>query len=322
MENKLVLVGGGGHCRSIISSINMKDYSEITIVDSSENFGKQVDGVFITGTDSDLQELFDKGYHNAFIAVGTVSSNLKRQNIYYLLKEIGFSFPSVIDSSAVIASSAVIGDGVFSSFTAQIQSLSKDYNVVIKPIYVDFSDNAQIKNAAKIIISSKQPVDVLVNNAGITYNALFQMSSLDKMQEIFQINYFAPMILSQYIVKLMIKHGGGSIINLSSSAAIDSNSGRSVYGASKAAILCSTRTIATELGSKGIRANCIAPGITNTAMVAESMSEEVINDTVAKTMLKRIGKPIDIANTALFLASDLSSYITGQVIRVDGGLRR
>ncbi len=209
-----------------------------------------------------------------------------------------------------------------SSFTAQIQSLSKDYNVVIKPIYVDFSDNAQIKNAAKIIISSKQPVDVLVNNAGITYNALFQMSSLDKMQEIFQINYFAPMILSQYIVKLMIKHGGGSIINLSSSAAIDSNSGRSVYGASKAAILCSTRTIATELGSKGIRANCIAPGITNTAMVAESMSEEVINDTVAKTMLKRIGKPIDIANTALFLASDLSSYITGQVIRVDGGLRR
>ena len=209
-----------------------------------------------------------------------------------------------------------------SEFTQHITELSNKYEINITPIYVDFSNNEQIKSAAKLILSSKQPIDILVNNAGITYNALFQMSTLEKMQEVFQINYFAPMILTQYIVKIMVKNGGGSIINLSSSAAIDSNPGRGVYGASKAAILCSTKTMASELGGKGIRANCIAPGITDTAMVAESMSDAVIAETISKTMLQRIGKPMDIANTALFLASDLSSYVTGQVIRVDGGLRR
>ena len=209
-----------------------------------------------------------------------------------------------------------------SEFTQHITELSNKYEINITPIYVDFSNNEQIKSAAKLILSSKQPIDILVNNAGITYNALFQMSTLEKMQEVFQINYFAPMILTQYIVKNMVKNGGGSIINLSSSAAIDSNPGRGVYGASKAAILCSTKTMASELGGKGIRANCIAPGITDTAMVAESMSDAVIAETISKTMLQRIGKPMDIANTALFLASDLSSYVTGQVIRVDGGLRR
>lgn len=207
-------------------------------------------------------------------------------------------------------------------FTNLTTSLSKKHEVTITPVYVDFADVEQIKNAAKAIISAKQQVDILVNNAGITYNALFQMTSLEKTHEVFQINYFAPLILTQYIVKIMVKYGGGSIVNLSSSAAIDSNPGRGVYGASKAALLCSTKTIAAELGEKGIRANCIAPGITNTDMVAESMSDAVIAETVSKTMLHRMGKPMDIANTALFLASDLSSYVTGQVIRVDGGLRR
>lgn len=207
-------------------------------------------------------------------------------------------------------------------FNIQIKELSKSYGISITPIYVDFADNEQIKMVAKTLISSKKPIDILVNNAGITYNALFQMSALDKMHEIFQINYFAPILLTQYVVKIMSKYGGGSIVNITSSAAIDSNPGRSIYGASKAALLCSTKAIAAELGKKGIRANCIAPGITDTAMVAESMSEAVIEDTVSKTMMKRMGKTMDIANTALFLASDLSSYITGQVIRVDGGLRR
>lgn len=207
-------------------------------------------------------------------------------------------------------------------FTEFMEELTNKYDVKIRPIYVDFADNEEIKLAAKALISSKESIDILVNNAGITYNALFQMSTIDKMQEVFQVNYFAPMVLTQYIVKIMLKNGGGSIVNLSSSAAIDSNPGRGVYGASKAALLCSTKTIAAELGGKGIRANCIAPGITDTDMVSESMSDSVISETISKTMVKRMGKPLDIANTALFLASDLSSYVTGQVIRVDGGLKR
>ena len=111
----------------------------------------------------------------------------------------------------------------------------------------------------------------------------------------------------------------GSIINISSSAALDGNAGRAVYGASKAALLCATKALAAELGDQGIRANVIAPGITETDML-ESMSEDVIKDTVMNTDLKRSGKPTDIANAVLFLWSDLSSWMTGSVLNLDGGL--
>ena len=200
-----------------------------------------------------------------------------------------------------------------------LESLSSKYDVVIKPIYFDLSDKDQMKIAVKTIMSEKISVDILVNNAGITYNALFQMSTIDKIQEVFDVNFISPFLFTQYIVKLMLKNKSGSIINISSSAALDGNSGRAVYGASKAALLCATKSLAAELGDQGIRANVIAPGITKTDMLS-SMTEEVINETVMNTDMKRHGEPTDIANTVLFLASDLSSYITGQVIRVDGGM--
>ena len=200
-----------------------------------------------------------------------------------------------------------------------LEGLSSKYDVVIKPIYFDLSDKDQMKIAVKTIMSEKISVDILVNNAGITYNALFQMSTIDKIQEVFDVNFISPFLFTQYIVKLMLKNKSGSIINISSSAALDGNSGRAVYGASKAALLCATKSLAAELGDQGIRANVIAPGITKTDMLS-SMTEEVINETVMNTDMKRHGEPTDIANTVLFLASDLSSYITGQVIRVDGGM--
>jgi 3-oxoacyl-[acyl-carrier protein] reductase len=147
------------------------------------------------------------------------------------------------------------------------------------------------------------------------------MTTMDRLREVFEVNFFSQFLFSQYIVKLMIRQKGGSIVYISSSAAIDANSGRSAYGASKAALICLTKVMAAELAEHGIRVNAIAPGITETDMVAQSMSQDIIDETVAHTMLKRMGRPVDIANTALFLASDLSSYITGQVIRTDGGLR-
>jgi len=197
--------------------------------------------------------------------------------------------------------------------------LSSVHNVVIKPIYFDLANKDQMKVAVKTIMSEKKSVDILVNNAGITYNALFQMSTIDKIHEVFDVNFISPFLFTQYIVKLMLKNKSGSIINISSSAALDGNSGRAVYGASKAALLCATKALAAELGDQGIRANVIAPGITKTDMLS-SMTDEVINETVMNTDMKRAGEPNDIANTVLFLASDLSSYITGQVIRVDGGM--
>ena len=143
------------------------------------------------------------------------------------------------------------------------------------------------------------------------------MSTIDQIHHTLEVNFIAPYLFTQYIVKLMLKNKSGSIINIASSAGLDGNSGRSIYGASKAAVICATKALAEELGDKGIRANSVAPGITQTDMLS-SMTEEVINETVMGTDMKRPGKPEDIANAVLFLASDLSSYITGQVLRVDG----
>lgn len=206
-------------------------------------------------------------------------------------------------------------------FDGFCHDLMTTYDMQIRPVYFDLSDYDQIKAGVKTIMSEKKKIDVLVNNAGITYNALFQMTTLDKMEEVFKVNYFSQVLFTQYIVKLMVRQNAGSIINISSTAAIDANAGRSAYGASKAAVICTSKAMAAELGDKGIRVNVIAPGITNTDMVAASMSQEVIDATINQTSLKRMGIPADIADAALFLASDMSSYMTGQVIRIDGGLQ-
>lgn len=205
------------------------------------------------------------------------------------------------------------------AFEKTLQALSAKYQVEVKPVYFDLVDKDQMKTAVKLIMSEKKNVDILVNNAGITYNALFQMSTIDKINEVLDVNFVSPFLFTQYIVKLMLRKKSGSIINIASSAGIDGNAGRAIYGASKAAVICATKSLAEELGNQGIRANAIAPGITKTDMLA-SMTVEVINETVMNTDMKRAGETIDIANAVLFLASDLSSYITGQVIRVDGGM--
>jgi len=205
-------------------------------------------------------------------------------------------------------------------FEEYANELAKKNQIEITPLYFDLCDTAGIKSAVKEIRSTKKTVDVLVNNAGVSYNALFQMSSMDMLRETFEVNFFSIFLFTQYISKLMVAQKSGSIINIASTAGIDGNSGRSAYGASKAAIICMTKAIAAELGELGIRANSIAPGVTKTEMIS-NMSDEIITKTIEQSHLKRIGEPLEIAEAVLFLASDLSSYITGQVIRVDGGLR-
>lgn len=200
------------------------------------------------------------------------------------------------------------------------KQLSDENNVNIYPIYFDFSNTDEIKESVKKILSYKLPLHGLVNNAGVIYNSLFQMTSVDKMKEIFNINFFSQVLFTQYLIKNMVRQKFGSIVNISSTAAIDGNSGKSAYGASKGAFISLTKTMATEFGQYNIRVNSIAPGITDTDMVSGSISEEIINKTIQQTKLKRIGNVVDIANTAMYLVSDKSVYITGQVIRVDGGL--
>lgn len=202
--------------------------------------------------------------------------------------------------------------------TMCIETANK-YGGSIRPLCFELTNYDAMKGAVKQIVSSKNPVDVLVNNAGITYNALFQMSQINKVKEQMEVNFFSPYIFTQFVLKIMLKNNSGSIVNIASIAALDGNSGKSAYGASKAALIVMTKAIAEENGRNGIRANCIAPGIIETEMI-NVMPDYIIQDYEKASDLRKIGNPRDIAKTAVFLASDLSSHITGQIIRVDGGM--
>jgi len=198
--------------------------------------------------------------------------------------------------------------------------LAGDAGVTITPVYFDLADAAQVKAGAEQIKAAKRPVDVLVNNAGIIATSLFQMTSIDKMREVFEINFFSPLLFSQHIVRLMTRQKSGSIVNLSSSAAIEGNEGRTAYAGSKAALIAATKVLARELAAHGIRVNAIAPGLTQTDMMTGSTPPDALKATLARISMRRVGQPEEIAGVALFLASDLSSYVTGQVLRVDGGM--
>ena len=204
-------------------------------------------------------------------------------------------------------------------FLDTCRALSEQYGVEIRPLCFDLTDYDAMKDAVKEIMRSKISVDGLINNAGITNNTLFLMTSEAVVREQMEVNFFAPYFFTQCIAKLMLRNHRGSIVNISSSAGLDGNAGKSAYGASKSALIAMTRSIAEEMGKDGIRANCIAPGITETSMLS-TMPDYVIEELKSTVDLRRIGQPEDIANVAAFLVSDLSSYVTGQVFRVDGGM--
>ena len=137
--------------------------------------------------------------------------------------------------------------------------------------------------------------------------------------QIFEVNFFAPFQLMQLVTRLMMRQpNGGAIVNMSSMAAFDGVEGETVYGATKAALASMSKSLAKELGRFKIRVNCIAPGVTETPLIS-GMSESVLDKDRESTYLRRLGKPEDVANVAAFLLSDDAQYVTGQVIRVDGG---
>lgn len=204
-------------------------------------------------------------------------------------------------------------------FEAQCKEVADKYGVEVRPLCFELTDYDAMKEAVKSVQKSKIPVDGLVNNAGVTYNALFQMSKIDEVRNQMEVNFFAPYQFTQYIVKLMLRNGKGSIVNISSSAGQDGNPGKTAYGASKAAIIAMTKSIADELGANGIRANAVLPGVTNTDMLS-TMPAYIVEEEINGCMLKKLGQPEDIADTVVYLLSDASSYLTGQTIRVDGGM--
>ena len=146
------------------------------------------------------------------------------------------------------------------------------------------------------------------------------MTSENKLREIFDVDFFSQTIFTQHILKSMMKNKKGSIIYISSRSAIDGNRGRSAYSAAKAALLSQAKTLSKEVGEFNIRVNGIAPGLTNTDMMIENTEKKIIDDVISQISLRRVATPKEIANAALFLSSDLASYITGQFLRVDGGM--
>ena len=200
-----------------------------------------------------------------------------------------------------------------------LKNLENKFNIVITPIELDLSDEDSIKNSIKQIFSISKGIDILVNNAGIASGGLFQMTPISELRKVFEINFFNQILFTQGIAKIMIRNKSGSIINLSSSAAFIADPGTLSYGSSKSALIRATESMAMELGALNIRVNSIAPGVTKTDMF-DQMSKDARDKLINSSSLKRPAEPKDIANVALFLASELSSYVTGQVIRADGGI--
>jgi len=205
-------------------------------------------------------------------------------------------------------------------FETFINEIVKKNNNEIIPIKLDLNNEDNVKETSNNIINSKKPIDILVNNAGTIHTALFQMTTVDKLKEMFHTNFFSQTIFTQNILKSMIKKRDSSIIYISSTAAIDGNEGRSAYSSTKSSLIAQAKVLSREVGRYNIRVNTIAPGLTNTDMMKNNTPQKFVDELKLRTSLKRIATPEEIANVALFLASDLSSYITGQTIRVDGGM--
>jgi 3-oxoacyl-[acyl-carrier protein] reductase len=162
-------------------------------------------------------------------------------------------------------------------------------------------------------------IDILINNAGITRDALLMRMTEDQWDSVIAVNLKSVFNLTKSVLMTMIKQKNGSIVNISSVVGVSGNAGQSNYSASKAGIIGFTKSIAKEVGSRNIRCNAIAPGFILTEMT-EKLPEDVKREWAEKIPLKRGGTPEDVANTALYLASDLSSYVTGQTIHVCGGM--
>jgi len=183
----------------------------------------------------------------------------------------------------------------------------------------DVSDAKQVQETVKKTLDSKNRIDILVNNAGITRDNLLATMSEAEWDSVLSINLKSVFLFTKAVSRPMIKQRYGRIVNMASIIGIMGNAGQANYAASKGGVIAITKTTARELGKRGVTANAIAPGFIQTAMT-DKLNEEQKNALLEQIPLRRLGSPQDVANTALFLASDEAGYINGQVIQVCGGM--
>lgn len=200
---------------------------------------------------------------------------------------------------------------------AELSSLSE--GIKIKGYRSDAADHNAALAMVEQVLADFGNIDVVVNNAGITRDTLLMRMTEEQWDEVIRINLKSCFNLSKAVLKTMLKNRAGSIINISSVVGVRGNAGQANYSASKAGIIGFTKSLALELGSRNIRCNALAPGFIETEMTG-ALDEKVVQQWRESIPLKRGGSAEDVANAALFLASDLSTYITGQTLSVCGGM--
>ena len=201
----------------------------------------------------------------------------------------------------------------------ELDSFAKESGTAYHEIYANAANEEEFASVIKAALKEAGSFDILVNNAGITRDGLsFRMKKQD-WDDVLKVNLTAAFLSSQIIAADMIRNRKGSIINMSSIVGLHGQGGQVNYAASKAGLIGLTKSLAKETGSRGVRVNAIAPGFITTDMT-DAISEEARKSWVETIPLKRAGTPLDIANAAVFLASDMSTYITGIVLGVDGGM--
>lgn len=200
------------------------------------------------------------------------------------------------------------------------EELQRQCSGRITPVYFDLKDSDGIKEAIRRIKKDSGRIDVLINNAGMVTNELMGMIDISRMREMFEVNVFGLTELMQYVVtKFMIRQKSGSIVNLASLVAVEGCSGQIAYSASKGAVISLTRSAARELAQHQIRVNAIAPGITDTERIQTTI-KETYKGKLPDIGLGRLASTKDIAQACLYFASEQSSYVTGQVLTVGGGM--
>jgi 3-oxoacyl-[acyl-carrier protein] reductase len=206
-----------------------------------------------------------------------------------------------------------------------VKEITDKIHAEIIPLVFDVTDTKEQKNAFQRIWKERKRLDILVNNAGLALSALIEMNSKADVERNFAVNAVAVIEMTQLATKLMkrneiINNSRGSIINISSIAGTNGNRGQIAYSGSKAAAIGITKSSAKELSEYLIRVNAIAPGVIQTPMLEEALTQKIVDDYVNNSIgMHRVGTAQDVANAVLFFASDVSNYVTAQVLGVDGG---
>ena len=216
---------------------------------------------------------------------------------------------------ADIAITNIIDDADFQETIKELET----FGVKVKGYISNAADFTDSQRVVDEVVKDFGRIDTLVNNAGITRDTLLMRMTEEQWDSVMAVNLKSVFNLTKAVLNTMLKQKSGSIINMSSVVGVSGNAGQSNYAASKAGILGFTMSVAKEVGSRNIRCNAIAPGFIITEMT-EKLPEDVKKEWTGKIPLRRGGTPEDVANTALFLASDLSSYVSGQTINVCGGM--